>query len=202
VIPRAEVALQRLTQAWLLRRMRIAGISFTGRVTVVGAPIVDVFPHSRVEIHDGVTLVSRSWWTALGVSRPVIIRTLSPAACISIGAGSGLSGTTLCSVVGVTMGSRVLCGADVLIADTDFHPVDELPRVDRPVPAGDPADAVVIEDDVFLGARCIVLKGVRIGAGTVVGAGSVVSQTLPSGVVAAGNPARVIRVLDPSTDHP
>ena len=61
--------------------------------------------------------------------------------------------------------------------------------------------AIVIQDDVFLGARCIVLKGVTIGAGTVVGAGSVVSRSLPSGVVAAGNPARVIRALRTSSNH-
>jgi len=89
----------------------------------------------------------------------------------------------------------VLFGADVLVADTDFHPIEELHRVDLPIPTGNPSHAVVIEDDVFLGARCMVLKGVRIGAGTVVGAGSVVSHDLPPRVVAAGNPARVIRTL-------
>lgn len=201
MIPRAEVAIQRLAQAWLLRRLRIAGVSVTGTLTIIGTPIVDVFPNSSVTVHDGVTLVSRPWWTALGVSRPVIIRTLAPGADISIGAGSGLSGTALCSVVGINIGKRVLCGADVLISDTNFHPIDEFPRVDLPIPSGDPSDAVAIEDDVFLGARCIILKGVRIGAGTVVGAGSVVSRSLPMGVVAAGNPARVIRSLRRSVDH-
>jgi acetyltransferase-like isoleucine patch superfamily enzyme len=201
VIPRAEVILQRLTQAWLLRRLRVAHVSVPGRLTIVGAPIVDVFPDSNVTLNDEVRLVSRSWWTALGVSRPVIIRTLAPGADISVGAGSGLSGTTLCSAVRITLGSRVSCGADVLIADTDFHPVNDVPRLSLDIPRGDPSDAIVIQDDVFLGARCIVLKGVTIGAGTVVGAGSVVSRSLPSGVVAAGNPARVIRALRPSANH-
>jgi acetyltransferase-like isoleucine patch superfamily enzyme len=199
MIPRAEVVVHRVTHVWLLHKLRNAGVSVAGRLTIIGAPIVDVFPDSRVALSDDVTLVSRSWWTALGVSRPVIIRTLSSGAHISVGAGSGLSGTTLCSVVGINVGRRVLCGADVLIADTDFHPVDELPRVGRAIPMGDPSDAIVIEDDVFLGARCIVLKGVTIGAGTVVGAGSVVSQSLPPGVVAVGNPARVVRRLGPRT---
>jgi acetyltransferase-like isoleucine patch superfamily enzyme len=201
VIPRGQVVAQRLTQMWLRRKLRIVGVSITGRLTIVGAPIVDVYPKSDVSIHDGVTLVSSCWWTALGVSRPVIIRTLSPEAKISIGAGSGLSGTTLCSVVGISLGERVLCGSDVLIADTNFHPIDDFPRVDLPMPACNPSDAIVIEDDVFLGARSIVLKGVTIEAGTVVGAGSVVSGSLPRGVVAAGNPARVIRSLHPGADR-
>jgi acetyltransferase-like isoleucine patch superfamily enzyme len=201
MIPRVEVVAQRFTQKWQLRRLRATGVSITGRLTIIGVPIVDIFPESSIKTHDGVTLVSRSWWTALGVSRPVIIRTLASGVEISIGAGSGLSGTTLCSAVGIAIGRRVLFGADVLVVDTDFHPIDEFPRVNLPIPRGDPSDAIVIEDDVFLGARSIILKGVRIGAGTVIGAGSIVSQSLPSGVVAAGNPARVIRELHPCADH-
>jgi acetyltransferase-like isoleucine patch superfamily enzyme len=88
-------------------------------------------------------------------------------------------------------------GADVLIADTDFHPVDALPRRHAPESAA-ASVPVHIHDDVFLGARTIVLKGVTIGAGTVVGAGSVVTSCLPAGVVAAGNPCRVVRSLAPA----
>ncbi|WP_233191214.1 MULTISPECIES: DapH/DapD/GlmU-related protein [unclassified Cryobacterium] len=60
------------------------------------------------------------------------------------------------------------------------------------MPAPVIGDRVVIEDDVFLGARSIVLKGVRIGTGSVIGAGSVVSRSIPPGSIAAGNPCRVI----------
>jgi hypothetical protein len=59
VIPRVEVVAQRLTQAWLRRRLRIVGVSITGRLTIIGVPIVDVYPKSHVTIHDGVTLASR-----------------------------------------------------------------------------------------------------------------------------------------------
>jgi len=51
---------------------------------------------------------------------------------------------------------------------------------------------VVIEDDVFIGMNCLVLKGVTLGRGCVVGAGSVVTRDVPPGMVAAGNPAKVI----------
>lgn len=202
MISRVEVARHRLTHGWFVRRLTVAGVTVEGRLTVFGAPIVDLHPGSSVVLHDGVVLVSRSQWTALGVSRPTIIRTMAPAAEISVGAESGLSGTTLCAAVGITLGARVLCGADVVIADTDFHPVDTVPRVGLPTPAGKPQDAILIGDDVFLGARSLVLKGVAIGAGTVVGAGSVVTSSLPAGVVAGGNPARVIRHLGPRPHPP
>jgi acetyltransferase-like isoleucine patch superfamily enzyme len=54
----------------------------------------------------------------------------------------------------------------------------------------------VIEDDVFVGMQSIILKGVTIGSGSVVGAGSVVTRNVPPGVVVAGNPAQVIKKLD------
>ena len=51
---------------------------------------------------------------------------------------------------------------------------------------------VFIEDDVFIGARAMVLKGVRIGKGAVVGAGAVVTKDVPPNAIVAGNPARVV----------
>lgn len=59
-----------------------------------------------------------------------------------------------------------------------------------------PASApVIIGDDVFIGARAIILKGVTIGDGAVIGAGSVVTKSIPPRVIAAGNPARIIKEI-------
>lgn len=72
---------------------------------------------------------------------------------------------------------------------TASHPLDPRPRAQ----GWESAAPITIEDNVWLGAGVIVLPGVTIGADTVVGAGSVVTRNLPSGVVALGTPARVIR---------
>ena len=53
----------------------------------------------------------------------------------------------------------------------------------------------MIEDDVFIGANCIVLKGVTVGARSIIAAGSVVTKSIPADCLAGGNPAKVIRSL-------
>ncbi|WP_064590147.1 2,3,4,5-tetrahydropyridine-2,6-dicarboxylate N-acetyltransferase [Streptobacillus moniliformis] len=61
------------------------------------------------------------------------------------------------------------------------------------------ADPVVIEDNVVIGANVVVLEGVRVGANSVVAAGAVVTENVPSGVVVAGMPAKIIKVIDEKT---
>lgn len=169
-------------------------VEVSGAIYCHGIPIIERHPESKIEIHGKVSLCSDSRYTALGVSRPVILRTLRPDASIVIGAESGLSGTTVCASKSVRIGKRCLIGADVMISDTDFHPLMPEGRRYRSE-AEAAADPVVIGDDVFVGARAIILKGVSIGEGSVIGAGSVVTRDIPAGVVCAGNPAKIIRQM-------
>lgn len=138
-------------------------------------------------------MISRSSHTALGVNHPVILRTLMPGAVLRIGSGVRMSGTTVCAAEYVAIGDRCLFGANVTVADTDFHSLDP---VTRSSPAEDAKHAshkpVEIEDDVFIGNASIILKGVRISKGAVIGAGSVVTKDVPAMTIVAGNPAKPI----------
>lgn len=92
---------------------------------------------------------------------------------------------------GVTIGRDCLFGANIEIFDSDFHELDPARRV-----GGQPKTAPVeIGDNVFAGMGVKILKGVTIGNDSVIGAGAVVTGPIPAGVIAAGNPARVIREL-------
>jgi len=104
----------------------------------------------------------------------------------------------------VKVGNYCLFGPEVVLWDTKNHPMSasrrreqamSIPRgrADSYVAGGAP---IVIEDDVWLGLRVVVLSGVTIGQGSVVGAGSVVTKSIPPGSFAAGNPAKVIRSIE------
>ena len=101
----------------------------------------------------------------------------------------------------LTVGNNVKIGVCCLVIDTDTHHLDYLQRRAVPQNAEDAKQLkasiktapIVIEDDVWIGAHCIVLKGVTIGARSIIGAGSVVTKSIPDDCVAAGNPCKVIR---------
>ncbi|MGX5657101.1 sugar O-acetyltransferase [Geodermatophilus nigrescens] len=102
-------------------------------------------------------------------------------------------GLVALDVAAITIGDDVQIGPNVQLL-TPTHPVEPGPRREK----WEAAEPITIGDNVWLGGGVVVLPGVTIGADTVVGAGSVVPRDLPAGVVAVGNPARVVRTLERS----
>lgn len=99
-------------------------------------------------------------------------------------------GTSIVALDRVVIGDDCHIGTHCLILDNAFHEVDPDRRLERP-----PSKSVTIGDNVWLGARVIVMPGVTIGRDAVVGAGSVVTGDVPPRTLAAGVPARVVREL-------
>jgi acetyltransferase-like isoleucine patch superfamily enzyme len=110
------------------------------------------------------------------------------------------------SLDGVRIGDRVLIASDVVIHDTNGHPLDAPARFEQTVAIlsrGHPDDietiesqGIVIENDAWIGTKATILKGVTVGEGAVVGACSVVTRDVEPFTVVAGNPARVVKRLD------
>lgn len=95
----------------------------------------------------------------------------------------------------VRIGQNCLLARGVSVADFDGHPLDAARRREHePTPPEQIGD-VVIDDDVWIGARATILKGVTIGARSIVAAEAVVTKDVPADVVVAGNPARIVRSL-------
>jgi acetyltransferase-like isoleucine patch superfamily enzyme len=107
------------------------------------------------------------------------------------------------SAASVTIGNRVLISHNVNIHDTDGHPVDaqlrhehfnQISTVGHPIEQDClPSSPVCIQDDVWIGFNCTILKGVTVGQGAIIGASSVVTKDVLANTIVAGNPACFIR---------
>lgn len=110
---------------------------------------------------------------------------------IIIGDNVGVSSSCLWANESITIGNNVLIGGDSIIIDTDAHSHNNVERRKGKAPLnGDykivPTSSIVIEDDVWIGARSMILKGVTIGARSFIGAGSVVTKSIPADCIGLG----------------
>lgn len=130
---------------------------------------------------------------------------------ITIGENTFIGGGLFISINGIEIGSNVLFSWNCTVIDNDAHSLDAAVR------AADVADwkkgldegqtgkyknwngvssaAIKVKDKAWIGFNVIILKGVTIGEGAIVGAGSVVTTDVPDYTLVAGNPARVIKTL-------
>ena len=169
-----------------------------------------VFNHLYLKIHVGAlvqignncTIMSGAGLNPLGRNIKTCIY-VGKKATLKLGNDVGISSSTLWVKESVSIGNSVAIGADCIIMDTDAHNLDWKIRcseetneygesVDMVTAASAP---IVIEDNVLVGARCIILKGVTIGARSIIGSGSIVTKDIPSDCIAAGNPCKVIKSI-------
>lgn len=158
-----------------------------------GVPILNRTYNSKILIGANCSFRSDKDSNLIGLNRKCIISTLREKATIKIGDNSGFSGTVIGAANSIIIGSNVLSGANVLITDFDWHPID--PKK-RHTSQGVKNSPVVIGDNVWLGVNSVILKGVKIGDNSVIGANSLVVTDIPKNVIAAGNPCKVLKKLE------
>ena len=113
---------------------------------------------------------------------------------ITIGDGSWVNfGLTALDVAPIVIGADVLIGPNCSLY-TAIHPTEPGPRRAK----WESSAPITLEDNVWLGGSVVVCPGVTIGENSIIGAGAVVTRSIPPNSVAVGNPARVIKALDPS----
>lgn len=160
-------------------------------VTVKGT--VFVTGHGQIILSDNVRINSCQVANPIGGDSKTVLNTCKNG-LISIGENSGISNCALVAREKIEIGKNVKIGGSTQIFDNDFHSLNIDFRNSK-----DDTDilcsAVTIKDGSFIGARCIILKGVTIGCNCVVGAGSVVTKSIPDNQIWAGNPARFIREI-------
>jgi acetyltransferase-like isoleucine patch superfamily enzyme len=136
----------------------------------------------RLVLGNGITLIGNV----------VLIELISyEGACITIGDHTFINyGSSISAHRLVTIGRHCLLGHYTFILDNNEHDL----RQHRMLP---PSEPVFIEDHVWIGSRVCILPGVHIGHHSAVGAGSIVTTDIPPHCLAAGNPARVVRSIEP-----
>lgn len=136
---------------------------------------------SRISIGNNCSFTSSSAYNYRGINHRCILQTGSSEAQIIIGNNCGFSGVSIVSDKLVKLGNNVRVGANASIADRDGH--------------GAAIKPVLIDDNVWIGANVVVMKGVHIGENAIIGMNSVVTKDIPANTVAAGVPCKVIKSI-------
>ena len=167
-------------------RLNSTGVMYEKDIVTNGKLIISNCGTMR--IGRGVVINSGSYPNPVGHS-DTRLYTEKAESILEIGNNTGMSNVMIFAVSRISIGSGVMIGAETIIMDNDFHNPDELSRgTANPEP-------VKIDNNVFIGAKCIILKGVNIGKCSVIGAGSVVTHDVPEYEIWAGNPATFIRKI-------
>lgn len=164
-----------------------------------GIPQWQIYKGSKITIGERLVLRSSTFSNPIGANHPVIICNWSKDSVLTIGSDFSMTGGSIICAEKITIGDRVWVGANSIIMDTDFHPIDSEERQKNPKDGK--TAPVVIENDVFIGMNVTILKGVNIGSGSAVGAGSVVTKNVLPNTIVAGNPARAIKALNSKDEH-
>lgn len=173
-------------------------VKYGKNVRVIGPMRLRMTKDSKITIGDNFTAYSgykstidsehKNFLSAVGCAKIIIHDNV------------GFTSTSIYCQEKVEIGNHVLIGADTIIMDTNFHSLDYSIRgtsKEGYQHKGTINTApVVIGDNVFIGTRCIINKGVNIGEGAIIAAGSVVVTDIPAWEVWGGNPAKFIKSLN------
>lgn len=172
--------------------LKRSGVAAGDNVILKGKPVIMKFT-GTIRIGNNVTLRSDDYGYHASIYAPTRLMTdTNEDATIEIGDNTRINGASIHATKRISIGANCLIAANVTIIDSDGHGVHPSERtLSNPEPL-----PVIIENNVWIGINSIILKGVRIGENSVIGAGSVVTKSIPADCFAAGNPARVIKFFD------
>ncbi len=183
-----------LLSPWRLFLLKMQCVRCGKSIQVIGKPYIDI-RGGAIVLGDNVRLVSAQSNHEIGLPSAVVLTTRETGT-IKIGDNSIINGATVRALKGVTIGKNVWLTSGCFIMDGAGHSLLAERRLHDPNDVGEVAE-IIIEDDVWFGINTIVMPGVTIGKGAVIGAGSIVTHSIPPDVMAAGAPAKVISKISP-----
>lgn len=184
-----KFALTSLSPVWRIYLM-LRGVKVGAGLICIGRPCVNLGRGGKIILGTNVSLCNTGMANPLAEYGRCRFATVAPGAEIFIHDHVGMSSCVIACANKVEIGEGTIIGGGALVIDTDFHP--RLPDGNWGTDPRSVSKPVIIGKKCFIGARAIILKGVRIGDGAVVGAGSVVTKDVSVKTVVAGNPAVIL----------
>ena len=172
--------------------MKLRGISYGRNFVSFGTMFVR--GTGKIKIGDDVTINSCRETNPIGGDTKTILFAKGNSTIV-IGDHAGISNTAIVALDRIEIENDVMIGAGCKIYDHDFHSVHYEERM-KTEDSDVKTKPVKIKMGAFVGAHSIILKGVTVGEKSVVGAGSVVTKSIPDNEIWAGNPAKFIRKID------
>ncbi len=170
------------------------GIEIEGRVIVKGWPHIEIDRGAIVRIGANVTLNSSNRGYHINMHSSVKLYAEGQGTEIVIGEDTRIHGTCLHACERIEIGKKCLIAANTQIFDCSGHDLS-FENVENRLNTKGKTKPVIIEDCVWIGAGCLILPGVRIGRGSVIAAGSIVTRDVPPMCLAGANPAQVIKTF-------
>lgn len=185
-----------LIELWNTRFWYKNGLTLGQRVKISRGTLLDIRNGGKIVLGDGVTLNSHNKGYHLNMHSPVKLFADMPGAEIIIGKETYINGSCIHAYQLIQIGANCLIAANCQIFDCSGHDLS-FECIENRIHTKGVSKPVIIEDGVWIGANAIILPGVTIGRGSVIGAGSVVTKSVPPMAVAVGNPAKVIKNYSP-----
>lgn len=183
-------------------KLILLGVHFGKNANIYNSVYLDIHSKSKVTIGDDFVMSSGDSFNPLCRNIKGCIVAERSNSNITIGNHVGMSSPCLWAKQEITIGDYVNIGGDCIIMDSDAHNLDwrirDSGKLFNATESLDTHTAkcapIHIGSHVLIGARCIILKGVTIGEGSVIAAGSIVTKDIPINVIAGGNPCKVIKM--------
>ena len=180
--------------------LRCWGVEVGSGLILCSFPICRRSRGARIRLGSNVAISNKIDENLVGISHRTVLAAVGEKAELTIGDRVGISGAILFSTCSITIEDYVNIGVGVKIYDSDFHPIDAMARRihDKSQIKSAP---VRICQDAWLGAESMILKGVTVGARSIVAARAVVVKDVPEDCIVAGVPAQIVARLDQKSDN-
>lgn len=177
-------------------KFRFRGVVFGQRLRILGLVDLKMIGDAKIIIGDNFHLTSGYMFNSIGRNIKSCLRADNGSILI-IGNDVGMSNVSIWAKSKIEIGNNVKIGADTIIVDSDMHSLNFIERRNCLTDAiNAKKKEVKIGNDVFIGTRSIICKGVTIDDRSIVGAGSVVVSNIPQDEIWGGNPAKFIKKIN------